>query len=73
MTFKERKSRVAVGMAHKRTLSAKSRKCLALVQICSPLADYGDSRQIAEKLLVWLKTMKLYKCLGFEFPSFNFL
>jgi hypothetical protein len=43
---------------HKRTLTAKSLKCQASVQICSPVTGHGDSRQITEKLLVRLQTIK---------------
>jgi hypothetical protein len=44
------RSRVAVGVARIRTLTAKSHEVL----ICSLVTGNGDSLQIAEILLVWL-------------------
>jgi hypothetical protein len=49
------RSRVEVGVVHKRTLTAKSRECF-LYEYCSPVTGNGGTRQIAEKLLVQLKT-----------------
>jgi hypothetical protein len=47
--FKTR-SRVAVGVARNRTLTAKNRKWSAKVYICNPVTGNGESRRKAEKI-----------------------
>jgi hypothetical protein len=51
-------SRDTAGLERERTLTAESHKCKAYVQICRSVTSNGDSRQIAEKLLVQLYKIK---------------